>query len=130
MSSGTEQAVVYVVEDDDSVRRSLGRLLRAAGYDARLYADSERFLAEVKPMQEACIILDITMPRVGGLAIQSRLRGRGILLPVIVVTARDDEATRRGAIESGAMFCFRKPVDDHILIDAIERAVHPAAGQN
>jgi two-component system response regulator FixJ len=116
--------IVFVLDDDDSVRRSLGRLIRAEGYEARLYGSPERFLDEVTASTVGCLVLDIAMPRVGGLDVQARLNERGIRLPVIVVTARDDDATRRDAKRCGAKFFFRKPVDERTLIDAIDWAAN------
>ncbi len=116
--------VVFVVEDDESVRKSLGRLIRAEGFEVRLYESSERFLREVAVTPRACVVLDLTMPRVNGLDVQGRLNEMGIRMPVIVVSARDDDATRREAKQCGAKFFFRKPVDDRTLIDAIDWAVN------
>lgn len=89
----------------------------------RLYESSERFLEEVTQMPTACVVLDITMPRISGLNVQNLLNERGIRIPVIVVSACDDDATRREARQSGVKFFFRKPVDDRTLIDAIDWAV-------
>jgi FixJ family two-component response regulator len=121
--------VVFVVDDDASVLRSLGRLIRSEGFEARLFETAERFLAEVTSMPAACLILDITMPRVSGLDVQRRLRERGIQMPVIVVSARDDDVTRREAKLAGAEFFFRKPVDDRTLIDAIDWAINSDDGE-
>ncbi len=129
MPSETRMPVVFVVDDDDSVRKSLGRLLRTAGFDVRLYAEPERFLAEVTPTPSACIILDLTLPRVDGLTIASRLQRRGIVIPIIVLTAREDAVTRRAALESGATWFFQKPVQDRLLIEAVEQAIGPRPGR-
>jgi FixJ family two-component response regulator len=111
--------IVYIVDDDDSVRTGLSRLMRSAGFEARAFESADRFLDEVRDERSACILLDMTLPRVTGVQVQCRLRERGIRLPVIVVSARDDEATRREARDLGARFFFRKPVDDQALLDAI-----------
>ncbi len=124
MANRDLKPVVFVVEDDDSVRKSLGRLLRAEGYEARLYDNSERFLSEVTCTPAACVVLDLTLPRINGLDVQARLKEMGIRMPVIVVSARDDDATRREARHCGAKFFFRKPVDDRTLIDASDWAVN------
>ena len=124
MATRAHKPIVFVVEDDESVRRSLGRLMRSEGFEVRLYESPERFLEEVTPMPAACLVLDITMPRVGGLEVQGRLRERGIRMPVIVVSARDDDATRREAKQLGAKSFFRKPVDERTLVDAIDWAVN------
>ncbi len=114
-----EALIVYIVDDDDSVRTGLSRLMRSAGFEVRAFECADRFLDEVREEQSACILLDMTLPLVTGVQVQSRLQERGIHLPVIVVSARDDEATRRAARALGAQFFFRKPVDDQALLDAI-----------
>ena len=124
MSTRARKPVVFVVEDDDSVRKSMGRLIRAEGFDVRLFESSERFLDEVTDMPTACVILDITMPHISGLNVQNLLSERGIRIPVIVVSARDDDVTRREAKQCGAKFFFRKPVDDRTLFDAIAWAIN------
>lgn len=124
MASRALKPIVFVVEDDESVRKSLGRLIRAEGFEARLFESPERFLSEVTSMPAACVVLDLTMPRISGLEVQNRLKELGIRMPVIVVSARDDDATRREAKQCGAKFFFRKPVDERTLIDAIDWAVN------
>ncbi len=114
-----EDLIVYIVDDDDSVRTGLSRLMRSAGFEVRAYGCADRFLDEVREERLACILLDMTLPRATGVQVQSRLQERGIRLPVIVVSARDDEETRRTARDLGAQFFFRKPVDDQALLDAI-----------
>jgi FixJ family two-component response regulator len=112
--------IVYIVDDDDDVRAGLARLLRAAGLDPRPYECAERFLDEVLNSPRACILLDITMPRMTGPQVQARLNQRHIVLPVITVSARDDEETRIWARGLGARMFLRKPVDDQALLDAID----------
>jgi FixJ family two-component response regulator len=111
--------VVYIVDDDDLVRKGLARLIRAGGLSPRPYESPELFLQEVAEEPCACILLDITMPRMSGLQVQAQLKARGITIPVIAVSARDDEETRRRARELDARCFFRKPVDDQALLDAI-----------
>lgn len=89
----------------------------------RPYDSAARFLDELTPKPSACLLLDVTHPGLGGLEVLRRLEERGIRLPVIVVSARDDDATRRKARQMGAKFYFRKPLDDRSLIDAIDWAV-------
>jgi FixJ family two-component response regulator len=111
---------VYIIDDDESVRKGLCRLIRSAGFEPRGYASSEQFLAEVGAKDTGCVLLDITMPRVSGHQVQERLKDKGIDLPVIAVSARDDEETRHRAHELGARFFLRKPVDDQALLDAVD----------
>lgn len=114
-----ESLVVYIVDDDESVRKGLLRLMRSAGIESRAYESPERFLAEARYEGHACMILDITMPRMSGLELGARLKEKGVDLPVIAVSARDDNETRQLARDLGVRFFLRKPVDDQALIDAI-----------
>jgi FixJ family two-component response regulator len=115
--------LVYIVDDDASVRQGLSRLMRSAGIDSRAYEDAEHFLAEVRNEERACVVLDITMPHMDGLEVGRRLKQTGCALPVIAVSARDDEETRQLAINLGVQLYLRKPVDDQALIDAISWVV-------
>ena len=119
MSPIAHALLVYIVHDDDSVRRGLSRLMSASGYEAKVYGTPEQFLEEVTGQRAGCVLLDVTMPRVTGLQVQARLKEMGLNLPVIAVSARDDEKTRVTARELGARFFLRKPVDDQALLDAI-----------
>jgi len=114
-----EMTEVYIVDDDESVRTGFERLMRSAGLNPHAYACAETFLQEVADLPYACILLDITMPRMSGLEVQTRLNERDIHLPVITITARDDEETRAWARSLGARMFLRKPVDDQALLDAI-----------
>ena len=120
MAPLAEQAwMIFIVDDDDSVRKGLSRLMRAAGFEVRAFATAEGFFAECSAATHTCVLMDITMPRMSGLQIQARLKEEGIDLPVIAVSARDDEETRTAARTLGARFFLRKPVDDRALLDAI-----------
>jgi len=119
MPVGGAQFFVHIVDDDASVRRALSRLLRAAGVDNRAYESPEGFLAAVSDIGPACLVLDITMPGINGFELVARLRARGMALPVIAVSARDDEETRQLARDLGVSLFLRKPVDDQALLDAM-----------
>jgi len=119
MTMTREVLMIYIVDDDDSVRKGLSRLMVSAGFEVRAFANAERFLEEVREEPRACILLDMTMPHLTGVQVQKRLKERGIQVPVIAISARDDEETRQAARDLGANFFFRKPVDDQALLDAI-----------
>ncbi|MBP6595922.1 MAG: response regulator [Arenimonas sp.] len=110
---------VYIVDDDESVRLGFARLIRSAGYDARVFDSPECFLDDVVDAPFTCILLDISMPRLTGTLVQERLNARNIAIPVITVSATDDERTREHARTLGARLFLRKPVDDQALLDAI-----------
>jgi FixJ family two-component response regulator len=118
--------VVYVIDDDESVRRALQRLLRSAGFDVKTFSSGEEFLQSGNLDERACIVLDIRMPGLTGFGLQEKLASMKIRIPVITVSAFDDAETRERARRLGAVAFFRKPVDGQALIDAI----HWATGVN
>lgn len=93
--------------------------MRAAGFEVRAFATAEGFFEECGAATHTCVLMDITMPRMSGLQIQARLKEEEIDLPVIAISARDDEETLTTARTLGARFFLRKPVDDRALLDAI-----------
>ena len=114
-----DKPMIYIVDDEESVRKGFSRLMRSAGMPCRDFASAEQFLAEMDPQQEGCVLLDITMPGLTGLQLQSELKKRRIRMPIIAVSARDDADTSSRARQLGARFFLRKPVDDQALLDAI-----------
>ena len=116
---------VYIVDDDDSVRRALGRLLRSAGLDHQAFGSGEEFFADAADKSSGCLVLDLQMPSMTGTELLARLRSRGTTIPVIALSAQDDPETRERARALGAVFFFRKPVDDQALLDAIQWAMGP-----
>lgn len=116
---GTEPTVVYIVDDDDAVREGFVRLLRSAGLTPRPYHSTEDFLREVVDAPNTCVLLDLTLPEMGGHEVQARLNAQHVRLPVITVSARDDDQSRSQARDLGARLFLRKPVDDQALLDAI-----------
>jgi len=119
VSNVSASPYVFIVDDDESVRTGLSRLMRASGIRARAFATPEAFLNEVDPTSQGCVLLDITMPNLTGLQVQERLVEKGIHLPVIAVSARDSDEVREMARALGASFFLHKPVDDQALLDAI-----------
>ena len=116
--------MVYLIDDDESVRKALQRLLRSAGLDGKAFSSAEEFLQSGDLDEKgACIILDIRMPGLTGFDLQEKLASKGIRVPVIAVSAFDDAATRERARKLGATAFFRKPVDGQALIDAIHWAI-------
>jgi len=115
--------VVYVIDDDESVRRALQRLLRSAGFEVKAFSSAEAFLQSENLDVGACVVLDIRMPGLTGFDVQEKLASMGIRIPVINVSAFDDAETRERARRLGAVAFFRKPVDGQALIDAIHWAM-------
>ena len=118
-SQRLDSHTIYIVDDDDSVRRALSRLLRSAGMDCESFSSGEALLDHLPDDARGCLIMDIRMTGLTGYDVQARLRKRGATIPVIALSAQDDVETRERARELGAMTFFRKPVDDQALLDAI-----------
>ena len=115
--------LVFVVDDDQSARSGIARLLRTAGHDVRAFSSAEEFLDTYDPETFGCLVLDARMPGMSGEELQTELKARGVRLPIIVVSADDDPETRRAAHRMKAAAFFRKPVDGSALLDAIDWAV-------
>jgi FixJ family two-component response regulator len=116
-------SVVYVIDDDESVRRALERLLRSADLHAETFSSADEFLNSPKQKKNACILIDIRMPGSTGFDLQQKLTAFDMRIPVIVISASDDAQIRERARELGAVSFFRKPVDDQALLDAIWWAI-------
>jgi len=124
MDSGDEGAtMVYVIDDDESVRKAFKRLLRSMGFEVETFSSAEEFLKGQKSNKDSCIIIDIRMPGLTALDLQRELAAQGIWIPVIVISASDDARVRQEARELGAVAFFRKPIDEQALLDAVWWAV-------
>jgi FixJ family two-component response regulator len=116
-------AVVYVVDDDPSVRRGLDRMLRFAGLRAETFASADDFLARDRARPPGCLILDIEMPGRNGLELQRQLNEGHIRLPVIFITGHGDIPRSVRAMKAGAVDFLPKPYDKNELLGAVRRAV-------
>ena len=114
-----ELSRVYILDDEESVRRALGRLMRSAGLEVETFATGEELLNHLPTGARGCLVLDIRMPGLGGHDVMARLGDHHADIAVIALSAQDDAATRDRARELGAVAFFRKPVDDQALLDAI-----------
>ena len=121
----TEAHLIFLVDDDPSARSGLSRLLRTAGHDVHAFASANELLDALQPEVSGCLVLDARMPGLSGRELYAELRARGISLPIIVVTADDDPATRQEAQQLKASAFFHKPVDGSALLDAIDWALGP-----
>jgi FixJ family two-component response regulator len=115
--------IVYLVDDDDSVRRALTRLVRSAGFDVEAFASAEAFLAAKLRDQPACVVLDVRMPGQSGPELQDALRQADREIPVIFLTGYGDVATSVQAMKSGAADFLQKPTADDVLLSTIRRAL-------
>lgn len=119
----TEEATVFVIDDDASVRRSLRRLLRLSGYAVEEFASADDFLRREKPSGTGCVVLDIRMPHMTGPQLFDRMAGLGYSLPVIFLTAHGDIPTSVHAMKDGAVDFLVKPVDADSLLRAIRDGI-------
>ena len=116
---------VAVVDDDESVRQSLGRLVRSAGFAARTFASARDFLVANPHPGPCCLILDVNMPDIDGFGLQQELAGR--TEQIVFLTGHGDVPMCARAMKSGAVDFLGKPVDDDVLIDAVSRALERSA---
>jgi two-component system, LuxR family, response regulator FixJ len=110
--------IIAIVDDDESVRRSLHRLVQAAGYKVETFASAADFLAWLPHGQAACLVLDVHMNVMSGFELQQRLA-----VPVVFITSHDDASTRTRIEKSGAAGHLWKPFDETAVLDVIRRAV-------
>ena len=116
--------LVHVIDDDASFRTAIERRLKLAGYDVETYSSAQQLLDHLPDVERpGCILLDVQMPGLSGLDLQSRLIERGSILPIIFVTGYADTPTTVRAIKAGAEDFLTKPATSAQLIDAIERAM-------
>ena len=113
---------VFVVDDDAGVRDSLALMLGLAGYRAVLFADAEAFLAAWRADWAGCVVADLRLPGMSGIALQAELRARGSALPIIIITAHGDVPSARAAFQAEAVDFLEKPFRDDQLTTAIESA--------
>lgn len=116
------EPIVHIVDDDAAIRDSLGILLESAGFKTATYPSAEAFLAVVTGERPGCLVIDVRMPGMGGLAAQEELVRRGIRIPIIVVTGHADVPLAVRAMKAGAVDFVEKPFDDEIMLAAIRKA--------
>ncbi|MRG64441.1 response regulator [Rhizobium pusense] len=113
---------VYLVDDDDAVRKALILLLSTVNIKAKGFADPVAFLSQLAALEPGCLILDIRMPAITGLKLQEKLTEEGIDWPVIIISGHGNIEACRRAFHNGAVDFLSKPVDEQDLIDAIQKA--------
>ena len=119
---------ISIVDDDPLVRSALSRLLKSAGYDVASFESAEAFLESEYTTTTSCLVLDVHLPGRSGLELQSELRAANNPLPVVFVTAYEDEQAKTQALEQGAVEFLRKPLDTERLLESIERALKLGKG--
>jgi len=116
-------SLVSVVDDDESVRESLPDLLREFGFAAQAFSSAEEFLASDCIGQTRCLILDVAMPGISGPDLQQELMRRRQEIPIIFITAHENETVRRRLLEDGAVECLFKPFSESALLEALDAAL-------
>jgi FixJ family two-component response regulator len=112
--------MIFIVDDDPSVRKALKRLLSSAGFAVETFGSAEDALKSSQRALADGFVIDVRMPGMSGLELQSELRAAGSRVPVIFITAHEDADARNAAMEAGATAFLQKPFDDRALLDAVE----------
>lgn len=118
---------IFVVDDDDSIRRALSRLIRTWGYEVATFADAGSFLEAPRPKHASCAILDVHMPALDGLELQAEITKRGRELPIVFLTGHGDVPKAVRAMQGGAVDFLQKPAPEADLRSAVERALDLSA---
>lgn len=131
MSSATPktqpQPIVFVVDDDISVRESLEMLIKFAGWEPRTYVSAEAFLADQRAETSSCLVLDVSLPDLNGLQLQKLIAGERVEMPIIFITGHGDVPMTVQAMKGGAAEFLTKPFDDEVLLVAIRHALERSA---
>jgi two-component system response regulator FixJ len=121
--SNEEHRLVHLVDDDEAIRRSVGFMLKTSGFQVRTYESGTDLRRAAAGLEPGTILLDIRMPGMDGLEVQSALRDKGIALPVIIMTGHGDVSLAVHAMKAGAIDFIEKPFEKAVLIGAIEQAI-------
>jgi DNA-binding NtrC family response regulator len=116
-------AMVFVVDDDPSIREALGSLLRSAGLGVRTLASAQEFLTSQRPDVPSCLVLDVRLPGLSGLDLQQELAKAGVQIPIIFITGHGDIPMSVRAMKAGALEFLTKPFEDEDLLDAIQQGI-------
>lgn len=122
--------IVHLVDDDEAIRHSASFMLRHAGYTVKTYKDGIAFLDAVTADMEGCILLDVRMPGMDGLAVQAMLKQRGIKMPVIILTGHGDVPVAVEAMKGGAVEFLEKPYEKAALVRSIQNAFDQLENQS
>ena len=124
-----DRAVVFVIDDDPSMRRSLDTLLRSIGLDVHLFSSAQEFMHAKRPDAPGCLVLDVRLPGMSGLTFQQELMKAGVALPIIFLTGYGDVPMTARAMKAGAAEFLTKPFDEQVLLDAIHAAIERDRGK-
>ena len=124
-----DKAIVFIVDDDASVRDSLRWLIESVQLQVQCFATAQEFLQGYQSQQTGCIVLDVRMPGLSGLDLQEELRQQGFVVPVIIITGHADVPMAVRAFKSGVFDFIEKPFNDQHLIDRIHQAIDKSRSQ-
>jgi FixJ family two-component response regulator len=124
----SEIPLIAVVDDDAAVREAVQSLLRSVGLRAEAFASAQDFLQSGRLQDTACLIVDVRMPRMGGLELQQQLTTARYPIPIIFITAHGDAETRAHALRAGAVDFLDKPFSDEALLRAVQAALQSPRG--
>ena len=119
----SSEPTVFVVDDDDGVRKGLSLLLRSVGLNVEVFAGAQEFLEDCNTDRPGCLVLDVRMPGMSGLELQERLKEEHIDIPVIILTGHGDVPMAVRAVQAGAVDFIEKPFREQVLIDRIQQAL-------
>ncbi len=125
--SSEDKPIVFVVDDDISVRESLELLIKYAGWEPETFASAEEFLAGPRRTTPSCLVLDVSLPDLNGLELQKLIAGDRMDMPIIFITGRGDIPMSVQAMKAGAIEFLTKPFDDEVLLNAIRHAIKRSA---
>lgn len=117
------EPIVFIVDDDESVRKALKRLIKSVGMNVETFTTAREFLSHQHYEGPSCLVLDIRMPGLSGLDLQQELAKAGLTLPVIFITGHGNIPMSVRAMKAGAVDFLEKPFDDQVLLDAIQQAL-------
>jgi FixJ family two-component response regulator len=120
-------ALISIIDDDESVRVATACLVRSLGYRAHTFASAEEFLSSPSVSEASCLIVDVQMPRTNGIELQRLLRGKGIVTPIIFITAFPEERLKSRALDDASSCMLSKPFDSKVLIECLATALRQAS---
>jgi len=121
--SEAELRLIPLVDDDEAIRRSVGFMLKTSGFHVRSYDSGVELLKSVPNLKPGCILLDVRMPGMNGIEVQSALKDKGVTLPVIIMTGHGDVGLAVQAMKAGAVDFIEKPFEKSVLLSAVEHGV-------
>ena len=122
-------ATIFLLDDDLSVLKALNRLLKLAGFNVKAYSSAHEFLNCGYEKQPGLLILDMRMPEMSGIEVQKIIVDSGSKMPIVFITAHENEEIKKVAIEAGAVAFFQKPFEDNMLLSAISMGLEKATGE-